>query len=166
MVFAPLEGWRLVKVLLPTRSAEDFHLLSRVHAWHTKGASGARIASGAKALDPDPFPCRSLRHAVYAALLHFGLETAQSNWPAVRFCKCMVIGGSLRCGKSALDDIAHDRQKPYRNRQDGGLQELSFSRKQHRRLLTPARGALVDLFEERVGTSERRSNNFSSRREP
>jgi hypothetical protein len=24
-----------------------------------------------KALDPDPFPCRSLRHAVYAALLHF-----------------------------------------------------------------------------------------------
>jgi hypothetical protein len=25
-----------------------------------------------KALDPDPFPCRSLRHAVYAALLHFG----------------------------------------------------------------------------------------------
>jgi hypothetical protein len=30
----------------------------------------------AKALDPDPFPCRSLRHAVYAALLHFGLESA------------------------------------------------------------------------------------------
>jgi len=24
-----------------------------------------------KALDPDPFPCRSLRHAVYAALLLF-----------------------------------------------------------------------------------------------
>ena len=32
-----------------------------------------------KALDPDPFPCRSLRHAVYAALLHFGLETARGN---------------------------------------------------------------------------------------
>jgi len=30
-----------------------------------------------KALDPDPFPSRSLRHAVYAALLHFGLETAK-----------------------------------------------------------------------------------------
>jgi hypothetical protein len=30
----------------------------------------------AKALDPDPFSRRSLRHAVYAALLHFGLETA------------------------------------------------------------------------------------------
>ena len=29
-----------------------------------------------KALDPDPFSRRSLRHAVYAALLHFGLETA------------------------------------------------------------------------------------------
>ena len=29
-----------------------------------------------KALDPDPFPRHSLRHAVYAALLHFGLETA------------------------------------------------------------------------------------------
>jgi hypothetical protein len=33
----------------------------------------------AKALDPDPFPCRSLRHVVYAALLHFGLETAWNN---------------------------------------------------------------------------------------
>jgi hypothetical protein len=29
-----------------------------------------------KALDPDPFPCRSLRHVVYAELLHFGLESA------------------------------------------------------------------------------------------
>ena len=32
--------------LLPTRSAEDSHLLSRVHAWHTKGARVARIAFG------------------------------------------------------------------------------------------------------------------------
>ena len=30
-----------------------------------------------KALDPDPFPRHSLRHAVYAALLHFGFETAR-----------------------------------------------------------------------------------------
>ena len=29
-----------------------------------------------KALDPDPFPRHSLRHAVYAAQLHFGFETA------------------------------------------------------------------------------------------
>ena len=29
-----------------------------------------------KALDPDPFPRHSLRHPVYAALLHFGFETA------------------------------------------------------------------------------------------
>jgi len=29
-----------------------------------------------KALDPDPFPRHSLRHAVYAALLHFGFEMA------------------------------------------------------------------------------------------
>jgi hypothetical protein len=32
--------------LLPTRSAEDLHLLSRVHAWHTKGVRCAPIASG------------------------------------------------------------------------------------------------------------------------
>jgi cupin fold WbuC family metalloprotein len=32
-----------------------------------------------KALDPDPFPRRSLRHVVYAALLHFGLETAKEE---------------------------------------------------------------------------------------
>jgi len=37
-----------------------------------------------KALDPDPFPCRSLRHAVYAALLHFGLETARRNTAGAR----------------------------------------------------------------------------------
>ena len=30
-----------------------------------------------KALDPDPFPRHSLRHAVYAALLYFGFETAR-----------------------------------------------------------------------------------------
>ena len=43
-----------------------------------------------KALDPDPFPCRSLRHVVYAALLHFGLETAKDfgepvgkNWTLI-----------------------------------------------------------------------------------
>ena len=38
-----------------------------------------------KALDPDPFPRHSLRHAVYAALLHFGFETAdeiqEAMWP-------------------------------------------------------------------------------------
>ena len=32
--------------LLPTCSAEDLHLQSRVHAWHTKGARVARIAFG------------------------------------------------------------------------------------------------------------------------
>jgi hypothetical protein len=34
-----------------------------------------------KALDPDLFPCRSLRHVVYAALLHFELETASHKKP-------------------------------------------------------------------------------------
>jgi DNA-binding protein HU-beta len=37
-----------------------------------------------KALDPDPFPSRSLRHAVYAALLHFGLETAMAKAAAAQ----------------------------------------------------------------------------------
>src|SRR6516162_8825174 len=64
--------------LLPTCSAEDLHLQSRVHAWHTVLAALASPPA-TKALNPDPFPCRSLRHVVYAALLHFGLETARSN---------------------------------------------------------------------------------------
>jgi hypothetical protein len=34
-----------------------------------------------KAHDPDPFPCRSLRHAIYSALSHFGLETACFGLP-------------------------------------------------------------------------------------
>jgi hypothetical protein len=37
--------------------------------------SGARVE-----FDPDPFPRHSLRHAVYAALLHFGFETAYNNF--------------------------------------------------------------------------------------
>jgi hypothetical protein len=32
--------------LLPTGSAEDLHLLSSTHAWCTKAARCARIASG------------------------------------------------------------------------------------------------------------------------
>ena len=36
-----------------------------------------------KALDPDPFPRHSLRHAVYAALLHFGFETASENTDSI-----------------------------------------------------------------------------------
>src|SRR5580704_4992170 len=49
--------------------------------WQEKRSASRVLAALAsppatKALDPDPFPRRSLRHAVYAALLHFGLETA------------------------------------------------------------------------------------------
>jgi hypothetical protein len=43
-----------------------------------------------KALDPDLFPCLSLRHAVYAILWHFGLESAV-DFPSVRVEK---YGGS------------------------------------------------------------------------
>ena len=39
-----------------------------------------------KALDPNLFPRLSLRHAVYADLLHFGLETAK-DIAAVRALK-------------------------------------------------------------------------------
>ena len=46
-----------------------------------------------KALDPDPFPRHSLRHAVYAALLHFGFETA----PYFKAVKA-EIGESFRVG--------------------------------------------------------------------
>ena len=49
--------------------------------WREKTSASRVLAALAsspatKALDPDPFPRHSLRHAVYAALLHFGLETA------------------------------------------------------------------------------------------
>ena len=49
--------------------------------WREKTSASSVLAALAsspatKALDPDPFPRHSLRHAVYAALLHFGFETA------------------------------------------------------------------------------------------
>ena len=49
--------------------------------WREKTSASRVLAALAsspatKALDPDPFPRHSLRHAVYAALLHFGFETA------------------------------------------------------------------------------------------
>ena len=56
--------------------------------WREKTSASRVLAALAsspatKALDPDPFPRHSLRHAVYAALLHFGFETAiffDSRW--------------------------------------------------------------------------------------
>src|SRR6516162_6119965 len=59
-------------VYLDFRSTCDIRSASRVLA---------ALASppATKALDLDPFPCRSLRHVVYAALLHFGLERAFHN---------------------------------------------------------------------------------------
>ena len=49
--------------------------------WREKTSASRVLAALAsspatKALDPDPFPRHSLRHPVYAALLHFGFETA------------------------------------------------------------------------------------------
>jgi len=45
-----------------------------VRCWGLLTAVAAPPAT--KALDPDPFPRHSLRHAVYAAPLHFGFESA------------------------------------------------------------------------------------------
>jgi site-specific recombinase XerD len=52
-----------------------------------------------KALDPDPFPRHSLRHAVYAALLHFGFETALANGGALEHAQEMVAHKSPRTTK-------------------------------------------------------------------
>ena len=54
--------------------------------WREKTSASRVLAALAsspatKALDPDPFPRHSLRHAVYAALLHFGFETADPISP-------------------------------------------------------------------------------------
>ena len=59
--------WPLVRILV--RADRRFR---------AGGGLLAALASppATKALDPDPFPRHSLRHAVYAALLHFGFETA------------------------------------------------------------------------------------------
>jgi|SRR5580698_4675152 hypothetical protein len=42
--------------LLPTCSAEDLHLQSRVHAWHTKGSPSATRSRGLGPLTPPPQP--------------------------------------------------------------------------------------------------------------
>src|ERR1700730_2755053 len=62
---------------------DSLHLTARnPHTQHGKVWQEKRSASrvlaalasppATKSLDSDPFPCRSLRHVVYAALLHFG----------------------------------------------------------------------------------------------
>ncbi len=51
-----------------------------------------------KALDPDPFPRHSLRHAVYAALLHFGFETAIDQRPP-------IVAAKIRIGDWEADTI-------------------------------------------------------------
>src|SRR6516164_7341817 len=80
-----LRALSLREICCPTQ--DILHLTARKPAYTTrqslagetvslKGARCAESPPATKALDPDPFPCRSLRHVVYAALLHFGLETA------------------------------------------------------------------------------------------
>src|SRR3984893_3446326 len=72
---------------------DSLHLTARnPHTQHGKVWQEKRSASrvlaalasppATKALDPDPFPCRSLRHVVYAALLHFGLESVDTKPPS------------------------------------------------------------------------------------
>ena len=56
-----------------------------------------------KALDPDPFPRHSLRHAVYAALLHFGFETADT----FNFTRYGVLHGKVL--NVSLDAITRDK---------------------------------------------------------
>ena len=76
-----------------------------------------------KALDPDPFPRHSLRHAVYAALLHFGFETANHYiytdhaqvltgsagmsylWMGTRFSTDLIYGSGLRSGFANTDHL-------------------------------------------------------------
>ena len=67
-----------------------------------------------KALDPDPFPRHSLRHAVYAALLHFGFETAIIMTPLTR---------SLRDSDLKLPDFIRSSVISLRTRSDGNLNQ-------------------------------------------
>ena len=76
--FAAQDCW------LETDTADEAVAVRRAVRWREKTSASRVLAALAsppatKALDPDPFPRHSLRHAVYAALLHFGLETAASQ---------------------------------------------------------------------------------------
>src|SRR4249919_364422 len=71
----PTQGWS------PSDRQKNRHT-QHGKVWREKTSASRVLAALAsspatKALDPDPFPRHSLRHAVYAALLHFGFETAQ-----------------------------------------------------------------------------------------
>src|SRR5207342_1266842 len=70
----PTQGWS------PSDRQKNRHT-QHGKVWREKTSASRVLAALAsspatKALDPDPFPRHSLRHAVYAALLHFGFETA------------------------------------------------------------------------------------------
>src|SRR4249919_94571 len=70
----PTQGWS------PSDRQKNRHT-QHGKVWREKTSASRVLAALAsspatKALDPDVFPRHSLRHAVYAALLHFGLETA------------------------------------------------------------------------------------------
>jgi hypothetical protein len=68
--------------LLPTRSEEDLHLLSRVHAWRTKGSPSATRLRGLRPLTPPPQPSRSKSHRVRAER-RLG-ELMEERWRAGR----------------------------------------------------------------------------------
>ena len=58
-----------------------------------------------KALDPDPFPRHSLRHPVYAALLHFGFETADRKIVRGKLLAVSPPVGSRVGPKSSWTDL-------------------------------------------------------------
>ena len=65
-----------------------------------------------KALDPDPFPCRSLRHVIYAALLHFGLETANILKPH-RKQQWVITPDASAAFVADMEDVLEVYQRPH-----------------------------------------------------
>ena len=60
-----------------------------------------------KALDPNLFPRLSLRHAVYADLLHFGLETANEFFEVfgVTLCDERAVGPGVVAALARTADL-------------------------------------------------------------
>jgi hypothetical protein len=70
-------------------------------------ASALASPPATKALDHDPFTRRSLRHAVYAALLHFDLKRRQYCLPISAF---LINEAPLQRSFRQIDDYGETRQ--------------------------------------------------------
>ena len=115
-----------------------------------------------KALDPDPFPRHSLRHAVYATLLHFGLETAYLHSSLSKIYVTDEVSGladRVKRGEVSETDVKDSISRfPFRRQNGFSVGEKIATRKRSRAQLNLQKVAHAVNFRRSTTLSPRKGS--------